>query len=801
MTIKIRKISKINVYKSFQDFTWSEFCKSKTKTGDYLEQILSKFNIFFGENGSGKSSVCNLLKSFSQTQEFQKSLPKEVKIEIEENGNREVCSYSNNQWTKQVSKNAFLFFDLDFINANVHTHGLRSNNRQQGAHTQKAGKLIIDLDEKANNYKKVIEEKKAELVAIGESCSDLLKRKFTENEMKYYGLYKDIVETVKKEKIDELENEAKALSGQLTSLNKLKQEYGKISGLSLIGKIEFTNTLSSKETYDELFTRKIKEKAESEVDELIKAHFEKHKQFIEYAKDQIPGKYQDEACPLCMQPLSNAKKVIEYYRTVFDQTYEQEKRQFLLDIQVLKNEVQTIKAKLGSLSSLTTEVFNGLEKVKNDFEIPDIYQLEEKKGVADRLNKLSLTRIDELATELDSLKSIERNSHSNSKQYDSMKLIVSEAITIINDLNKVIDSKNSIIQSFKDRYSDQNKIKAEITEKSGRQTEVSEILNFLKSEKIELIKSQSKVLTKQDEINKELKKADGDLANHLSNVIPEKIIDRMLLILEKFNLNFTIEHIASNSNTKEYPFSIKIKDQNEFERDFKEGLSEGERQLISLAFFFAMNENLPNKADTVLIFDDPITSLDSPNLKILSDVIHDKVDDFSQVIILTHHPLFYKYLAKKLNPNPNKFNIIKNHQDFGGSFIAFDPIFDLKEEVKLCQKEIEQSAKAGNLQPEAIALKYGQLLRLAVEKFIKHDLLLWDKESNFEENILGNLIKSKSKIQQLDDNDLESISNIYRYCNYANLLHIDKENPSALSELINHINQFKEVLDKVGNPS
>jgi len=128
-------------------------------------------------------------------------------------------------------------------------------------------------------------------------------------------------------------------------------------------------------------------------------------------------------------------------------------------------------------------------------------------------------------------------------------------------------------------------------------------------------------------------------------------------------------------------------------------------------------------------------------------------------------------------------------------------MFDLKKEVRFCYKEIEQSAKAGTLQPEAIALKYGQLLRLAVEQFIKHDLLLWDKGSNFEENILSNLTKSKSKIQQLDNNDLEAISNIYRYCNYANLLHADKENPSGLSELITHINKFTEVLDKIENPS
>ena len=76
----------------------------------------------------------------------------------------------------------------------------------------------------------------------------------------------------------------------------------------------------------------------------------------------------------------------------------------------------------------------------------------------------------------------------------------------------------------------------------------------------------------------------------------------MIAILGKFNLSFTLEHITANTNTKDYSFSFKIKDQKGNEREMKDGLSEGERQLISLAFFFAINENLQNKDKTVLIF-------------------------------------------------------------------------------------------------------------------------------------------------------------------------------------------------------
>ncbi len=126
----------------------------------------------------------------------------------------------------------------------------------------------------------------------------------------------------------------------------------------------------------------------------------------------------------------------------------------------------------------------------------------------------------------------------------------------------------------------------------------------------------------------------------------------------------------------------------------------------------------------------------------------------------------------------------------------FDPGFDLTEEILKCNKEICQNAKNGNLKPEEIALKYGQYLRLAIEKFVKNDLLMWDKENSFDK-VTENLKQGKNKMAMLSDQDLELMTNIYKYCNYSNLLHVDKEMPSALSELQTHIDKFCNILSKV----
>ena len=789
--MRIKKIATIKNYKSFLDFSWKNFCKNT----DGREQVLQKFSIVFGDNGAGKTAICDVLKSVSKTQDFPSNSPKTAEIEISDGINNQICKYENKAWTGQINEKTILFFDIDFVNENVHTHGLRSSNLQQGAHTQESGKLVVDLDKHANELKKTAGEEKEELETLKESYSEILQRQFTEKDQEFFIIYKNIDKEAKEKTLAEIRGNLKKLETDTQALERLAEKHSEISNLSSLKQIAFSNSLSAKTTYTELFTRQIKKKAQDEADAEIKVHFERHKQFIEHSIEQIPSNYKDENCPLCMQPLANASKVIEYYRNAFDQNYKKEKQKFLKDIQTARDEVGTLKSNLESLPQKVTSIFDGLEKIKTDFEIQGIYKLEEKTKQARIFSDVPTAEIDEMLVALESLKSIDRKQIDVAKAYDkitSMSVQKEKAVALINNF---ITEKNEGIKDFKDKYSDRNRITEEIQQIALKRTELTEKLNFLESEKIELMKKQKEATKKTEKKSGELKKAEDELGHYLADTIPQNIIAQMVDIIEKFNLTFKLEHIKPSAKTKNYPFSFKVKDRRGNERKLKDGLSEGERHLISLAFFFAINENLQNKDKTVLVFDDPITSLDSPNLKILAEIIHKKTQEFAQVIVFTHHPLFFKYLAKCTDPNPCKFNVLKNADEFGGSFMFPDRGFDLTSEVQKCQKEINQKARNGTLKLEEIALKYGQLLRLAVEKFIKNDLLMWDKERNFGE-LTESLKQGKSKMRKLSDEDLETVKNIYKYCNYSNLLHADKEISSSLSELRTHINKFSQILNK-----
>lgn len=554
---------------------------------------MQKFSIVFGDNGTGKTTICDVLKSVSGKQDFPSNSPKMVEIETSDTGGNQICKYENNIWTCQIDEKELLFFDIDFVNANVHTHGFRSSDRRLGAHTQKSGKLIVDLDKNANELKQKIAKNQEELTILKEFHSDVLEKQYTKKDQELFETYKDIDKGTRQETLTDIQEESGKLKAEIEALKKLNKKHSEISDLSSLKEIAFLNPLSTKTTYTELFTRQIKEKAQEESDAKIKAHFEKHRQFIEHSMEQIPVDYKDENCPLCMQPLANASGVIEYYRNVFDQEYEKEKEKLLKDVGYIKNELETLKSRLDSLPREVTSVFDKLEEIKANFEIQGIYKLEEKTTLTRTFSDVSMKAIEELLVALESLKTIDRKQIVVVETYDEIVSLYREKEKAVTSVNDLITEKNKEVKSFKEKYSDRSKITEEIRQKTLKHTELTDKFDFLESEKIDLIKKQKEVEKEIRCKSSELKTAEKELETYLSNTIPQNIITQMVDIIEKFDLTFKLEHIKSSTRTKDYAFSFKVKDHKGNERELEDGLSEGERHIISLAFFFAINENAP----------------------------------------------------------------------------------------------------------------------------------------------------------------------------------------------------------------
>lgn len=94
--------------------------------------------------------------------------------------------------------------------------------------------------------------------------------------------------------------------------------------------------------------------------------------------------------------------------------------------------------------------------------------------------------------------------------------------------------------------------------------------------------------------------------------------------------------------------------------DAKESLSEGERSFVTFLYFYHLLKGSENEsgmsADRVVVFDDPVSSLDSDVLFIVSSLIKSLFDDvrngkgyIKQIFILTHNVYFHKEVSYTSN--------------------------------------------------------------------------------------------------------------------------------------------------------
>ncbi|MBI5538520.1 MAG: AAA family ATPase [Bacteroidia bacterium] len=78
----------------------------------------------------------------------------------------------------------------------------------------------------------------------------------------------------------------------------------------------------------------------------------------------------------------------------------------------------------------------------------------------------------------------------------------------------------------------------------------------------------------------------------------------------------------------------------------KECLSEGDKSTIALAFFLSKLDIDPNRQDKILIFDDPLSSLDTNRRTYTIGIIKALIQQMKQVVVLSHNEFFLHEIGK-----------------------------------------------------------------------------------------------------------------------------------------------------------
>jgi wobble nucleotide-excising tRNase len=341
-------------------------------------------------------------------------------------------------------------------------------------------------------------------------------------------------------------------------------------------------------------------------------------------------------CPFCQQTInSEIKKDIEDF---FDESY--------------KEEYEKIKKLRNYYEESIEDLFNKIEILrKKDIKIIYLSILEEKIQILKEKAKRNLMIIDE-----------KLKNPSNIKKLDYISNIIKDINLEIDEFNSKIETNNKIIENIKVekknlKYKMWRYIVEEYKGNIERYNKKIKGLNKGLKNLNENIEIKDKEITK---IEKEIELMESEITSieYTKNEINK--------ILKNFGFNsFKIEKASEKGFYK-----IVRPDGN----CVKETLSEGEYNFITFLYFYKMIKGSLNPTgmikDKIVVIDDPVSSLDSNILFIISNLVRDIIDDckndckngIKQVFLMTHNVYFHKEVTFNMNKHylkDEKFWIIK----------------------------------------------------------------------------------------------------------------------------------------------
>jgi wobble nucleotide-excising tRNase len=228
---------------------------------------------------------------------------------------------------------------------------------------------------------------------------------------------------------------------------------------------------------------------------------------------------------------------------------------------------------------------------------------------------------------------------------DSLDPVLSTIEGILGEANKAVDAHNALVANFAAekkllinqvwRYLLDVELKSGLEEYDSRKRILTKTIEGIKT-------SIAKDTERRNELETEIKQ----LQKGITSVLPT--INAINSLLTSFGFhNFSLAEATTQGH-------YRLVRQNG--DPVKETLSEGERTFITFLYFYHLLKGSDTEnaisVDRVVVFDDPVSSLDSDILfivstliKLLFEEVRNKVSHVKQVFVLTHNVYFHKEVA------------------------------------------------------------------------------------------------------------------------------------------------------------
>ncbi|WP_181329722.1 ATP-binding protein [Helicobacter pylori] len=570
---------------------------------------LNSINFIYGANGSGKTTTSSFLKNLAENGIEDKF------------ANSKIAWYNNESLKIEVYNKQFK--EEQFRNSQVKgifTLGKKTNENLEKIESKT--KSINEEKEKKKKNKESLQkltlEKKKKEDDFTDSCWEKLYKKNEED-------FKEILEGFKrkekfKEKIlKEFKNDEHNES-EIVRLEKLKENIRIVFSKNQTEWMPLECNLTDFDSIENhsIWEQKVVGSGDVAIADLIKKL--SNEDWVAWGREYIK---ENSICPFCQKETitEEFKKQLESY---FDTNYQKS--------------TETIKKMKEDYTNKTDEVLERLDEIVET----------EQKNQQTKLNTEIFKRIIEtLKNKINGnqQKMFDKGKEmSRSFELESTKNEIKEIRDLIDTANQQITNHNEIIKDTKN----QKKICVEQTWKFLVNEFKSDIQEYNKKycglEKG--INNLEKAISENQEKIKKLENEIKELEKNMVSIKP--IVNKINTLLKGYG--FTNFGLACTEDEKFYRI------QREDGQLVGETLSEGEVTFITFLYYYhlakgSLKENDISK-NKVLVIDDPISSLDSNILFMVSVLVKDLMKEtmeektnIKQIIILTHNTYFYKEIT------------------------------------------------------------------------------------------------------------------------------------------------------------